>query len=142
VVWPTPRFTDNLNGTVTDNLTKLIWMKNAKAFGLLTWANALATANTLENGMADLSDGSQAGDWRLPNLRELQSLLDYGRTDPALPTGHPFMNATQRGYWVSTTFADANHINNTAFIVYTLASAVTSYDKGTFNDAWCVRGGP
>ena len=33
VAWPTPRFTDNGNGTVTDNLTKLIWMKNANFFG-------------------------------------------------------------------------------------------------------------
>ena len=33
VAWPTPRFTDNSNGTVTDNLTRLIWMKNANAFG-------------------------------------------------------------------------------------------------------------
>ena len=33
VAWPTPRFTDNNNGTITDNLTKLIWMKNAQAFG-------------------------------------------------------------------------------------------------------------
>ena len=33
VAWPTPRFTDNDNGTVTDNLTGLIWMKNANAFG-------------------------------------------------------------------------------------------------------------
>lgn len=28
--------------------------------------------------------------WRLPNVRELQSLIDYGEYNPALPTGHPF----------------------------------------------------
>ncbi len=33
VAWPTPRFTDSENGTVTDNLTGLIWLKNANAFG-------------------------------------------------------------------------------------------------------------
>ena len=38
VAWPTPRFTDNNNGTVTDKLTGLIWMKNANAFGVRTWA--------------------------------------------------------------------------------------------------------
>ena len=32
VAWPTPRFTNNNNGTVTDNLTGLIWMQNASAF--------------------------------------------------------------------------------------------------------------
>ena len=47
VASPTPRFTDNNNGTVTDNLTGLIWMKNANAFGLKTWAEALTIANSL-----------------------------------------------------------------------------------------------
>jgi hypothetical protein len=49
-----------------------------------------------------------AGDWRLPNLNELTSLLDLEKFDPALPIGHPFMNF-QFGfanYWSSTTFAD------------------------------------
>jgi hypothetical protein len=91
---PTPRFTDNNNGTVTDNLTKLIWMKNANAFGMKTWSDALSCANGLKSGDAGtgLTDGSKAGDWRLPNVREFQSLVDYGLINPALPntlgTGH------------------------------------------------------
>ena len=52
VAWPIPRFTDNINGTVTDNLTRLIWMKNANAFGTKTWADALTTANGLKSGVA------------------------------------------------------------------------------------------
>ena len=51
VAWPTPRFTDNGNGTVTDNLTRLIWMKNANAFGMKNWADALTIANTLASGV-------------------------------------------------------------------------------------------
>ena len=82
VAWPTPRFTDNNNGTVTDNLTELIWMKNANAFGTKTWAEALTAANTAVWHAAGLKDGSKAGDWRLPNVRELQSLIDYGRFLP------------------------------------------------------------
>ena len=35
------RFIDNHDGTVTDNLTKLIWLKNANAFGFRTWEQAL-----------------------------------------------------------------------------------------------------
>jgi hypothetical protein len=62
VAWPTPRLTDNGNGTVTDNLTGLIWMKNAIAFGIKTWADALTAANTLASGSGGLTDGSQAGD--------------------------------------------------------------------------------
>ena len=41
VTWPSPRFTDNTNGTVTDNLTGLIWLKNANCFGEKSWSAAL-----------------------------------------------------------------------------------------------------
>ena len=44
VAWPNPRFTDNNNGTVTDNLTGLMWLKDANCFGLRTWAQALSDA--------------------------------------------------------------------------------------------------
>jgi hypothetical protein len=40
VAWPTPRFTDNSNGTVTDKLTGLIWMKDTQFFGLRNWTQA------------------------------------------------------------------------------------------------------
>jgi hypothetical protein len=40
VAWPTPRFTDNNNNTVTDNLTGLIWMKDTHFFGLRNWTQA------------------------------------------------------------------------------------------------------
>ena len=86
MAWPTPRFTDNNNGTVTDNLTKLIWTKNANAFGTKKWDDALSAANSLASGtIPGLTDGSKAGDWRLPNVRELQSLIDYEFYSPALP---------------------------------------------------------
>ena len=62
VKWPKPRFVDNGNGTVTDRLTKLIWLKNANAFGIRTWEQALSDANTLASGSAGLTDGSVAGD--------------------------------------------------------------------------------
>ncbi len=103
VAWPSPRFTDNSNGTVTDNLTGLIWLKNANCFGTQNWATALASANTLNNGECGLSDGSAEGAWRLPNVREQQSWIDYGQRDPALPSGHPFTGvAYYYRYWTST----------------------------------------
>ena len=71
--FPTPRFSDKGDGTVKDNLTNLIWLKNANCFGGQTWANALTAANNLHDTgtpstMDDcgLSDGSLAGDWRSP----------------------------------------------------------------------------
>jgi hypothetical protein len=44
VAWPNPRFTDNGDGTITDNLTGLIWLKNANCFGLRNWLNMLASS--------------------------------------------------------------------------------------------------
>lgn len=48
-----------------------------------------------------LDGNSIVGDWRLPNQRELQSLIDYANYDPALPSGHMFTNV-QNFYWSST----------------------------------------
>lgn len=115
----TPRFTDNGDGTVTDHLTGLIWLREGKCGTFFSgdgyvlnnrpWGAALEAANSLASGYCGLSDGSAAGDWRLPNLRELQSLVDYSRFNPSLPDGHPFLNtesSTSSYYWSSTTYAD------------------------------------
>jgi len=148
VAWPTPRFTDNQNGTVTDNLTKLIWTKNANMFGGLKWQDgstyptypaceACATLNSEEQG---LTDGSKAGDWRLPNVRELQSLIDYGKAASALPWPNPF-TGDQSGlyYWSSTTSA---YDTNYAWCVYFGLGFVDHSVKSSNGWVWCVRGGP
>ena len=89
---PNPRFTDNLNGTVTDNATGLIWLKNAGCYATQSWTTAVTSANSLASGACGLTDGSTAGQWRLPNIKEMQSLIDCGKVNgnPALPSGHPF----------------------------------------------------
>jgi len=92
VAWPNPRFIDQGDGTVRDNLTGLIWLKEADCFGMPPWGQALSFANGLASGQCWLSDGSHAGDWRLPNREELESLIDFSQHDPALPAGHPFSN--------------------------------------------------
>ena len=78
VAWPSPRFADNNNGTVTDSFTGLIWLKNANCIGL-QWAVALKNIGSLTNGQCGLTDGSTAGQWRLPNVKELESLLNAGQ---------------------------------------------------------------
>ncbi|MFC1498837.1 DUF1566 domain-containing protein [Verrucomicrobiota bacterium] len=106
VALPNPRFTDNSNGTVTDNLTGLIWLKNANGFVTSrTWTTALANCATLNNGELGLTDGSSEGDWRLPNIKEMQSLIDFGRANPSLPLGHPFTGVKSGSYWSSSTTA-------------------------------------
>jgi len=139
VAWPVPRFTDNVDGTVTDNLTGLIWLKNANRFNAREWSNALSNCNTLADDGSNLTDDSVAGDWRLPNVKELQSLIDYGSFDPALPSGHPFTGVVSNYYWSSTTVADFTGV---AWGV-NLGNGYVYYDDkvGFSFYVWPVRGG-
>jgi hypothetical protein len=153
VAWPTPRFTDNGNGTVTDNLTRLIWTKNANMFGTLKWQDgstypaceACATLNSAEHG---LTDGSVEGNWRLPNRKELESIVDCGFDIPALPNtlgtgkwteGNPFLGVKSSYYWSSSTYANRT---TTAWSVYFGDGTVNGGDKSNGYYVWCVRGGP
>ena len=131
-------FTDNSNGTVTDNLTGLVWLKNANCFGTPPWTTALSLANGLANGNCGLSDGSLAGQWRLPNRNELQSLIDYNRAGPALPVGHPFTGVQSNYYWSSTT--NASDTGN-AWCVDLNGGCVVASDKTNNYYVWPVRGG-
>ena len=108
VPFPSPRFTDHGNGTVTDERTGLVWLKNANAYGPVSWPQALGNAAALASGQHGLTDGSQAGDWRMPNINELQSLVDLDSdSGPALPKDHPFLNLQASNYWSSSTVAIA-----------------------------------
>lgn len=98
---PTTRFSENGDGTVTDVETGLIWLKNADCFGMETYAEALGATAILASGMCGLTDGSRAGDWRVPHIKEVLNLIDYTQYNPALPAGHPFMNV-EEWYWSST----------------------------------------
>jgi quinol monooxygenase YgiN len=114
--WPAVRFTDNDDGTVTDHLTGLVWLQNADAFGRLPWQAALDACDALASGDKDLDDDSKAGDWRLPNLNELRSLIDYSEKAPALPKPHPFSNVRSSLYWSSTTVASAPRFARFVFV--------------------------
>jgi hypothetical protein len=141
VAWPTPRFTDRGNGTVRDNLTGLMWLKDSTcgANGSLWW-DALTFANTLVSGLCVLTDGSVAGDWRLPNIKELQSLVDVSQDFPALPAGHPFMNMAIR-FWSSTT-VEVGAGRTYAWTLDVRDDTTATFQK-TFEpqSVWPVRGG-
>ncbi|MGA1839503.1 MAG: DUF1566 domain-containing protein [bacterium] len=96
--WPDPRFKDHGDGTVTDSLTGLMWTKDATLPGeTKAWAEALAFCNDLVL--------AGHNDWRLPNIKELLSLIDYSKYDPALPSDHPFSGVVSGNYWSSTSYA-------------------------------------
>lgn len=138
VAWPNPRFTENSNGTVTDNLSGLVWLKNADCFGAQAWATAIASASNLANGTCGLSDGSTAGQWRLPSIRELGGLMDASRSFPALPAGYPFTSFQSNNYWSGTTLA-AN--TGYAWIVYLGSGSVSYIVKTDSLYFWPVRSG-
>ena len=83
---------------VHDFDTGLVWSRNANPAGRrLTWQEALSAVHTFNSNKP-----GGFRDWRLPAIRELESLVDLGSHSPALPIGHPFVNV-QDGYWSSTT---------------------------------------
>lgn len=111
-----PRFTDNGDGTVTDNYTTLMWLKDPKnpevtgLYGLKSWGVALdlSSINYQKNPLLA---------WHLPNVSEMMSLMDYTKYGPALTSGYPFLNilGTQGSYyWTSTT------------------------DQSAIQNAWCI----
>jgi len=147
VAWPATRFTDNLNGTVTDHLTGLIWLRKADCFTPTIFETALTDANQLASGSCGLTDGSKAGDWRMPNLNELESLVDVSQSNPALTAGNPFTGVSMSIYWTSTSYyggngpagspyawtirlSDGRYINDTVNNVKTTST----------NEVWAVKG--
>jgi len=145
VTSPSPRFNDNADGTVTDNLTGLVWLQNTNCFGINNWATALSNSNSLANGACGLTDGSTAGDWRLPNEKELHSLVDLAYSTPALSNaaqtgqwteGSAFFSVQSSYYWSSTTYA-----SNTdgAWRISFLNGYVSNDLKTNTNFVWPVR---
>ena len=147
VAWPNPRFTDNLDGTVTDNLTGLIWLKNADCFGTKNWSTAISECNGLADGSCGLTDGSIAGDWRLANSNELASLVHRGYYNPALPNtagtgqwseGDPFTSVQNDDYWSSSSHAA---LTTNAWVVDIYTGGVYTATKSTEHYyVWPVRG--
>lgn len=129
VIWATTRFTDNGDGTVTDILTGLMWLQDAEATAATgaIWTNAVSTAAASTVGGYD--------DWRLPNVRELESLLDMSQSAPCLPSGHHFLNCNHR-FWTSTTRAGQTGF---AWYIDITNGSIQSADKDTIYYVWPVR---
>lgn len=137
VAWPEPRFEDNGDGTVKDHLTGLIWLKDANCFGQSTWSQALTDCNSLASGSCGLNDGSVAGDWRLPNILELESLVNSEVTHPHIwLNSQGFVDVQLCYYWSATTNAD---FAGYAWMV-TIGGTMNSYYKSTSDKyVWPVR---
>lgn len=121
-------WTLNNNGTITDHLTLLTW-QHAELPDSLTWENALQYAETLTMG--------GYSDWRLPNIKELQSINEESLVQPSVNT--TFFNSIKTNkYWSSTSLP-----NQTTRAWYLDTNyGITTYDlKIRRHYVICVRGG-
>lgn len=142
---PHVRFTENGDGTVTDNFTGLIWLRNANCIGSTQpdWETALNLAAALPGTtfpLCGLGEGSVPGDWRVPNVNELMSLVDYGATTTTgtgLPDGHPFIDFDGY-YWTSTTFG-LGPDRPVAQFIYPCRRKGYHDNRLRFNDAFVVN---
>ena len=139
--WPTPRFTDNKDGTVTDNLTGLMWLKDGGCIKN-NWSSSLKTIAGLNNhtgGIFCIGYTADHTDWRLPNVKELDSLVNYGVSDQAgWLNSKGFTNVKYSTYWSSTT---SQMSGAQAWMINMQKSAKLPQSKQYTNYAWPVRGG-
>jgi hypothetical protein len=183
---PTPRFTDKGDGTIKDNLTGLIWLKNANCIhtdypsfdndpnhdstagdGMVNWQHALDFVAGINDGTYHCGDtsgkrGTQRTDWRLPNIRELFSLIDFAfgypnaaisnaaGNGPCAPPDCAFTNfpvglGNGGGYWSATTIEARQggvHDPNYAWVVKFDGGDVSpSHKPNEVNYVLAVRGG-
>lgn len=131
VSWPSPRFTDNGDGTVTDNLTGLMWVKSPDSNGR-AWNDAVDYCNNL--------DFAGYTDWRLPNVNELESLVNADKSNTATwLNSQGFSNVQQsRPYWSSSTRASSKGVALNVNMNY----GYVDYSNKLLNEyVWPVRSG-
>lgn len=123
-------YVDNGDGTVTDRATGLMWTR-ADSGAPMDWKEALAYAENLEAG--------GYVDWRLPNAKELQSIVDYGRapdaTDPAARSAaiDPVFDVTDQEswFWSSTTHLDGPDAGWAVYFTFGRATGWMEQPPGT-----------
>jgi hypothetical protein len=131
VTWPGD---PNNMDIVLDNATGLVWQRrplNSSA----TWAQAQLACTTLMMGT-----GYFMG-WRLPQVQELASLVDYSYGGSVLPQGHPFIIGEGFTFW-SATPNPMSPSNSALYVDFSNYNApVQPAPKGDIRNIWCVRGG-
>lgn len=149
VAWPNPRFVANSDTTITDNLTGLVWAANGNLMqtrdphwkqvqtfvGAVIWQHAL-------DYVAKLNAEKYLGhnDWRLPNFKEIESLVNNAQTNTAeWLNSQGFSNVRASDfYWSSTSYTnDAAK----AWAVDMVWGNMKFLDKTRYFYVWPVRGG-
>jgi len=123
-LWAAP-FTDNGNATVTDQATGLVWQQTDDGT-TRPWQSALDYCNTLSL--------ASSSDWRLPNIKELRSIVDESRYTPSID---PVFSGTYASfYWSSSSYA---YNPDYAWLVRFNYGFVDFYSKTENHFVRCVR---
>jgi len=143
-------YVDNGNGTITDSGTGLVWEKLDEAGGIHDKDNIYTWTTTVTEKIATLNTPPCfAGrcDWRLPNINELRSLVDYGRFPPIPPEFASSCTAgcsiatcscnKTFGYWSSSTY---KLYPDQAWIVYFTIGYTAPVQKTSGDYVRAVRG--
>ena len=136
------------DGTVRDNKTGLIWLKDANCFGSGSWETSMGSASSLSDGQCGLTDGSSVGDWRLPTKEEWEAFVDTKYFNPALcnaagwdqwSEGDAFNNiALSNAYWSST---ESENPNYSAWGGSIITGETNKWGKMSLWYVWTVRVG-
>ncbi len=111
---------------VTDSTTKLQWQDDT---------NVSTTSKSWEDALAYCEASTRGGhnDWRLPNIKELTSIVDDTRVTPSIDTG-VFQHVAPYGHWSSTTYAgDSSRAWSFDF------SYAYQYHNFLKNETFCAR---
>ena len=118
--------------TVLDRATGLEWTRDADlARGQVSWEEALSLVRGL-----DLRGSSPGAGWRVPTINELDSLVDLGSYEPALPAKHPFERVAD-AYWSSTT--SAYEPDWAMALYFDLGRVGVGQKNGRWLSVWAVR---
>ncbi|MBC1223516.1 DUF1566 domain-containing protein [Nostoc sp. UCD121] len=147
------RYVDCGNGTVTDTVTGLIWLKKADCLEATDWATANYKAAEIKSGDCNLSDNSSSGDWRLPTKDEVTAILPPSTLNCTTPTlvdqegtgcfaaGTQWATDIQFNYWSSTT-GPYQEAGNSAWAIFLNFGGVVNTSKPSLVYGWPVRGTP
>ena len=147
-----PRFIATDGGeTQLDNLTGLTWLTKANCINtdyssfdqddtvgdaMVTWQHAFDFVTGMNAGTySDCSAGH--ADWRLPNIKELQTLIDFSNVAPALPTDHAFTGVQSDVYWSSSSSVYYPHYAWHVYLSYGYVGVTRKLYTGS---VWPVRG--
>lgn len=142
LVWPSPRFTDHGDGTITDNLTGLMWLKDGSCFDAMSWDRVIDTIAAFNNNASTYGCAGYTAsynDWRLPNINELVSLLKSVARDAdsyLMWLNEQGFIDVRGGYYSSTTVA---HKTSSAWMVQ-LYGIMHPFSKAHGAFGWAVRG--